>query len=202
MSRPVVTAKMLDDLLRSGTPIVLAKGALVTPAARDWLKGHAVPVTWQEPPAGTGRSLAVVMDPKLPELRLMRTLLDRSGGLVEVIEPASGAGAIAAATRRLCSRVRRGEVVKGVVFAADGAVPVCIANKCAGIRAALGACVPMVEEAVRELAINVLVIEYPHLTPYLMRQMVERFAAGPTMARPEVAAMISELEQGAGRADW
>jgi len=200
MSRPVVTANMLDDLLRSGTPIVLAKGALVTPAARDWLKGHAVPVTWQETPAGSGRSLAVVMDPKLPELRLMRTLLDRSGGLVEVIEPAPGA--IAAATRRLCGKVRRGETGKGVVFAADGAVPVCIANKCPGIRAALGMNVPMVEEAGRELAINVLVIEYPGQTPYLMRQMIDRFAAGPTMARPEVAAMISEIEQGAGRADW
>jgi len=48
----------------------------------------------------------------------------------------------------------------------------------------------------------VLVIEYPHLTPYLMRQMVDRFVAGATMARPEVAAMISEMEQGGSGADW
>jgi len=63
MSRPVVTASMLDDLRRTGTPIVLAKGALVTPAARDWLKEHAVPVAWQETPGCKGRSLAAVMDP-------------------------------------------------------------------------------------------------------------------------------------------
>ncbi len=202
MSRPVVTAKMLDDLLRSQTPIVLAKGSLVTPAARDWFKEHAVPVTWQDTPDNRGRSLAVVMDPKVPELRMMRTMLDRAGGLVDVIEPTVGAGAMAAATRKLCSRIRRGEASKGVVFAGDGAVAACVANKFAGIRAALGACVPMVEEAVRELGINVLVIEYPHQTPYLMRQMVDRFAAGRTMPRPEVAAMISEIEQGGGRADW
>ncbi len=202
MSRPVVTAKMLDDLLRSQTPIVLAKGSLVTPAARDWFKEHAVPVTWQETPGNSGRSLAVVMDPKVPELRMMRTLLDRAGGLVDVIEPTVGAGAMAAATRKLCGRLRRGEANKGVVFASDGAVPVCVANKFAGIRAALAACVPTVEEAIRELGINVLVIEYPHQTPYLMRQMVDRFAAGPTMPRPEIAAMVSEIEQGGGRADW
>ena len=202
MSRPVVTAKMLDDLVRTRTPIVLAKGALVTPAARDWLKEHAVPVAWQETPGGCGRSLAAVLDPKVPELRAMRAMLDRAGGLVEVIEPSPGAGAIAAATRKLCSRIRRGEASKGVVFAIDGAVPVCVANKFANIRAALGACVPMVEEAVRELGINVLVIEYPHLTPYLMRQMIDRFVAGSTMPRPEVAAMVSEIEQGGGRADW
>jgi len=72
----------------------------------------------------------------------MRTLLDRAGGLMNVIEPATSAGGIAAATRRLCGVVRRGEAAKGVVFAADGAVPVCVANKCMGIRAALGVCVP------------------------------------------------------------
>ncbi|HSW45633.1 MAG TPA: RpiB/LacA/LacB family sugar-phosphate isomerase [Phycisphaerae bacterium] len=202
MSRAVVTAKMLDDLLRSGTPIVLAKGSLVTPAAKDWLKEHKVPVTWQDTPTCSGRSLAVVLDPKVPELRAMRIMLDRAGGLVDVIEPAPGMATIAAAARRLCGKIRRGEVAKGVVFAADGAVPVCLANKIPGIRAALGACVPTVEEAIRELGINLLVIEYPRQSPYLMRQMVERFAAGRTMARPEVAAMISEIEQGGGRADW
>lgn len=202
MGRPVVTAKMLDDLVRTRTPIVLAKGSLVTPAARDWLKEHAVPVTWQDTPGNTGRSLVVVLDPKVPEMRAMRAMLDRAGGLVDVIEPSPGAGAMASATRKLCSRIRRGEASKGVVFAVDGAVPVCVANKFANIRAAMGMCVPMVEEAARELGINVLVIEYPHLTPYLMRQMVDRFVAGSTMPRPEVAAMVSEIEQGGGRADW
>ncbi len=202
MSRPVVTALMLNDLLRTGAEIVLQKGALITPAARDWFKEHAVPVTWLEGSTGQGGSLAVVMDTRLPEMRAVRTMLDRTGGLAEVIEPAVGRGAMASATRRLCGMISRREVARGVVFAQDGAVPVCVANKHVGIRAALGMNVPMVEEACRELAINVLVIEYPGQTPYQMKQMIRRLTQGPSVPRPELAAAIANIEQGGGKADW
>ena len=86
MNRPVVTAILLEDLRRTGAEIRLSKGSLVTPAARDWLKEHPIPVTWEEDVKSSG-SLAVLMDPSLPEMRAMRTMLDRQGGLNEVIEP-------------------------------------------------------------------------------------------------------------------
>lgn len=202
MGRPVVTAILLDDLLRTGKPIALPKDALITPAARDWFRDHPVPVTWLDG-QGCGRaSLALVMEPKLTEMRALRTMLDRQGGVADVIEPMPGTAGLAAATRRLCGKIVRREVAKGVVFATDGAVPVCVANKHKGIRAALGMSVPMVEEAIRELGINVLVIEYPEQTPYRMRQMIKRLAAGATAAKPELAAMLEAIEQGGGCADW
>lgn len=201
MSRPVVTAIMLDELLRAGAEIRLVKGSLVTPAARDWLKEHHVPVTWEEPGQTKG-SLAVVMDPALPEMRVVRTMLDRRGGLAEVIEPVGGRSGLPSATRRLCGRIARREISKGVVLCQDGAVPVCIANKHNGVRAALGSDLPTVEEACRELGINVLVIEYPRQTTYMMAQMIDRLVKGPTAARPEIGASIEVIEQGGGRADW
>ena len=202
MSRPVVTAILLDDLLRTGTEIVLQKNALLTPAARDWMRDHAVPISWLDTGDDGRASLALVMDPKLPEMRAIRTMLDRDGGVKEIIEPLVGPGAMAQATRRLCGMICRGEVTKGVVFAADGAVPTCIANKHNDIRAALGMNVPMVEEAARELGINVLVIEYPTQTAYQMKQMIQRLVSGPVAPRPEIAAVIGKIEQGGGRADW
>jgi len=201
MSRPVVTAMLLDDLLRTGSEIVLRKGSLITPAARDWLKEHTVPVTWLEPTENKNSSLAVVMDPTLPEMRTMRLLLDRIAGAVEVIEPASGCDGPASATRQLCGMIRRREVAKGVVFVQNGAVPACVANKHVGVRAALGASTAMVEEACRELGINVLVIEYPTQTPFQMKEMIARLMAAPAAARKEVAAMIGKIEQGDDRAD-
>ena len=119
----------------------------------------------------------------------------------EVIEPAPGRDGAASATRQLCSMIRRQEIAKGVVFAQDGSVPACVANKHAGVRAALGANTAMVEEACRELGINVLVIEYPLQTPFQMKEMIARFMAAPSGARKEVAAMIETIEQGDGRAD-
>ena len=53
----------------------------MTPAARDWLKEYSLPVTWEKTPAGGPGRLAAVMDPSRPELRLMRTMLDRGGRL-------------------------------------------------------------------------------------------------------------------------
>ncbi len=203
MSRPVVTAIMLEDLRREGAEIRLVKGSLITPAARDWLKDHPVHVTWIEPDQG-GRSgkLAMVMDSTLPEMKAIRAMLERSYGPVEVLEPKGGRSGLAAAVRRLCGLVVRREVARGVVFATEGAVPVCVANKHNGIRAAMGITVPMVEEAGRELGINMLVIEYPRLTTYLIRQMVDRLMRAPTSAPPELAASIEAIEQGGGRADW
>jgi len=201
MSRPVVTAMLLDDLLRVGADIVLQKGSLITPAARDWFKEHTVPVTWLEPTENKSSSLAVVMDPTLPEMRTMRLLLERIAGAVEVIEPPPGRDGAATATRQLCGMIHRQEAAKGVVFVQDGAVPACVANKHAGVRAALGTNMVMVEEACRELGINVLVIEYPTQTPFQMKEMVARLMASSSAARKEVAAMIESIEQGDGRAD-
>jgi len=201
MGRAVVTAILLEDLLRSGREIVLPKDALITPAARDWFRDHPVPVTWQETRDEGGGRLAVVMETKLPEMRALRMMLDRDGGVAEVIEPGPGLAGVAAATRRLCGMVRDGQVAKGVVFAVDGAVPVCIANKLRGIRAALGMNVPMVEEAARDLGINVLVIEYPTLTPYLMKQMIWRLVSAARTPKPELAEAIRAVEQGDDDAD-
>lgn len=201
MSRPLVTALLLQELHRAGAEIRLTKGALVTPAARDWLRDHAVPVVWEEPGKIAG-GLAVVMDPSLPEMRAVRAMLDRRGGLAEIIEPAGGRSGVAAATRRLCGKIARREVLKGAVFCQDAAVPVCIANKHRDIRAAFGCDLPMVEEACRELGVNVLVIEYPRQTTYQMAQMIDRLVKGPTCARAEIGAAIEVIEQGGGRADW
>ena len=200
MSRPVITAIGLDDLLRDGQEIRLPTDALLTPSASDWLKECDVPVTWEERVTSIGR-LAAVMDPSQQELRLMRRMLDRQGVLAEVLEPAGGRSGLPAAVRRLCGMVHRREVAKGVVFVEDGAMPVCLANKHHGIRAAMGLDVPAVEEAARTLGVNVLVLEYPALTTYQMKQIIDRLLAGPASPPAEMSATIEAIEQGGGHAD-
>jgi hypothetical protein len=193
---------MLQDLLRSGAEIRLQKGALVTPAAKDWLKEHVVPVVWEDGLIAKGGALSAVLDASLPELRAVRSMLDRRGVLADVIEPEAGRAGIAAATRRLCGKIARREVLKGVVFAPDAPLPLLVANKHNGIRAAYGGDLLMIEEACRTLGINVLVIEYPRQTSYMMAQMIDRLIKCPTCAQPEVGETINAIEAGGGRADW
>lgn len=193
---------MLDELRREGKELRLPKDALVTPAARDWLKACKLPVTWEEAAKAGPSSLAIVMDPSQPELRAIRAMLDRDGGLIEVIEPMGGRSGLPAATRRLCGKVFRKEVCKGVVFAQDACVPLVIANKHRGIRAALGTGVPAVEEACRQLGVNVLVVEYPGGSTFQIKQMIDRLTRGSTAPTPELTATLESIEAGGGRADW
>ena len=93
-------------------------------------------------------------------------------------------------------------MLKGVIFAVDAAIPLLIANKHNGVRAAYGGDLPMIEEACRSLGANVLVIEYPRQTSYLMTQMIDRLMKAPTCALPEIGAAINIIESGGGRADW
>ena len=46
MGRPVVTERMLEELQERGAEIRLPEGAIVTPAARDWLKENGVALRW------------------------------------------------------------------------------------------------------------------------------------------------------------
>ena len=48
MRRAVVTAQMLEELRRAGSAICLADDAVVTPAARDWMKDNRVPIQWEK----------------------------------------------------------------------------------------------------------------------------------------------------------
>jgi ribose 5-phosphate isomerase RpiB len=109
--------------------------------------------------------------------------------LADVIEPVGGRGGIISATRRMCGKIARREVLKGVVFAPDAAVPLLIANKHNGVRAGYGSDLPMVEEACRPLGLNVLVIEYPRQSSYLMAQMIAR------LLRPDMCPRKSGHDQ-------
>ncbi len=180
MSRVIVTAQMLEELQRAGRQIELPRDALITPAARDWLKDRAVPVMWQGGNGGTaanGGGMPVVIDLKVPMMRSLLMTLERSLGAVETIDPSDKAGGPVAAVRKLCAGVAAGRSARGIVFAEDGSLPVCLANKTKGVRAALGISLPSVEQAVRQFAINVLVIEPAHQTLHQVRQMVERFVS-------------------------
>ncbi len=176
MSRTVVTAQLLDELHRTQPEIVLPRGALVTPAARDWLRAHRVTIQWADPDTGaTGTATPVVIDARSPWMRSILTAVERVLGAVEAIDPADKAGGQAAAIGRLCAAVASGSAAHGIIFADDGGLPVCLANKHKGVRAVLGVSQAAVEQAVRQFAANVLVIEPGHQTIYQVRQMVQRF---------------------------
>ncbi len=222
MSRTVVTAVWLEELRRDRREIIVPRDALLTPAARDWIREQEYPVSWTDEPSGgaggqgangTGR-LGVAGDLSRPALRSLRTELERIAGRIEVFEGGAGrdsrtgggdfrtggwgAGAGGQlqleAVQRLCKAIQRGELSRGVVLLEDGAVSACVANKFRGVRACVGNSVPAFDQAVRELGVNVLVIEYLSRTFHEMRQMVRRLVSGNGQPTEAVSKAIAAAE--------
>ena len=92
MSRTVVTANLLEEQRRQGREIVVPRDALLTPAARDWIREHAHPVTWTDGRSSQGggggetaASLGVAGDLSQPALRSLRIELERIAGNLEEV---------------------------------------------------------------------------------------------------------------------
>lgn len=205
MKRTVVTAQMLGEMKRLGKSIQLPKDALLTPSARDWLRENRLPIDWQDAPAagiaGAGKFQAVI-DLTVPMQRSLLITLERIVGTAETIDPSDKAGGIAKAVQTLCGAIASGKSNRGVIFADDSSLPACLANKVKGIRAATGTSVQSVEQAVRQFAINVLVIEPSRQTVHQIRQMVERLVTikpGPAAEANLNAIATMEGATGANR---
>jgi len=201
MGRVVITASMLEDLARSGAEISVPRDALITPAARDWLRAYNRPVTWTDA-KGDGRAsdgrLGVVIDLSRAMLRSLYSSLERTLGTPQAFEPSKKGEGELGATRQLCQALRAGTVARGVIFADDAAAVCCVASKHQGIRAAVGTSVAAVEQAARSLGINVLVIEAGQQTYHQIRQMIERFVNGRGHPDERVASAIQAVEAGQG----
>lgn len=199
MSRTVITANALEDLRREDREIRIPRDALLTPSARDWIRHAACPITWLEAQAeGDGAMLGVVGGLSLASMRCLHTELERIAGQVRVFESEGNRRKHLRALGRMCSAIQRGELTRGLVLVEDGAVSACVANKYRGIRACVGTGVIATDAAVRELGINVLIIEYPQRTFHEMRQMIRRLVSAPGQPDKAVSQAIAAAEASEG----
>ena len=95
-------------------------------------------------------------------------------------------GSLAAVVRELAAAIKGRQVAGGLLFVRSAARAVCLANRCASIRAIVGTSGEAVEQGITELGANVLIIEYPHHGPKSTVAMVDRI----TQQTPSVPASV------------
>lgn len=100
--------------------------------------------------------------------------------------------AMADAVREVARRVKDGRAAGAVLFTHAAAAATCFANRCANLRAIVGTSDASIEQAVKQIAANVLIIEYPMHGQRSMRSLVERFT---TMARPTLPEIERQLKE-------
>lgn len=97
--------------------------------------------------------------------------------------------------RHVAGAIKGKQVVGALLFVPSAARAVCMANRCAAIRAVVGTCGEAVEQGIRELGANVLVLEYPHVGPAAMAAMVDRIMAQAPQAPPHVERQLADLSR-------
>jgi hypothetical protein len=179
----VVTLAELKGRLEKQQSVTVLTSAIVTPAVRDYLRERKVSlVRRQTTPqaAASGLRLAVgVTETRYDSHDLLRQL--SAQGIQ--FEQMTG-GNEAAVTDQVVECVKRDKHM-GLVLTDQAAAAVCLANRQQEVRAAAAANVVGVDEAIRQIGVNLLVVNPRGQSSYLLRQMVNRYLSGAPHACPE-----------------
>jgi hypothetical protein len=194
VNRPLVTVKTLIAASRARGEIELSADALITPAAADWLRGTRVPVRRVDV-AGPGRDEAptvyLIGDEAQPDMQTLLPGLERRYPGLAFLPCHGRRSGLLAAVREMCDGLREGSGRRGVILVSNGAVPNCVANKYAHVRAAIVSQPSALFALQRELGINVLVFERGRLSLRQTRATIDAFLTGKTDLDPEIEAALS-----------
>lgn len=172
----VVTVAVLEARANATTrTVTVGPRAVVTPAARDWLRAKAIELSRSvasAPAAAKPAAIGKVYLHATSALGTSRSWTRRileAGWELESLVPCAVVQAAAELSAVLGPRQRL-----GVLLTHDVAAAVCLANRHANVRAALAASVEEVRSAVAQIHANLLVVE-PRLGDFAVRRIVQEF---------------------------
>ena len=198
-----VTANQLQDALAASKNgvVYLAADAKLTPLGNDLARQfpervmrvtRAATQTTIQPGGGSALPWMYYMEGSCPVAREIVT--DRRDRLRPVVA-VSRAGALPQVIREIAQQIGAGQAAGGLLFVPSAALAMCYANRCSAIRAVLGTCGEAVEEGIRDLGANLLVIEYPHHGRRSQSAMVDRMLEQTPTAPSHVQRQLAEMHR-------
>jgi ribose 5-phosphate isomerase RpiB len=192
-----------DDLRRhltSQRELVLLPGAIVTPLAADELKAREVRIRWQAPAAkeATAKQGTWSYAQEQPDALIASAVqaLRHDGIILAALDVP---GMSTSWARSVAESIGGATSLGCVVFCAEPALVSCVANKIAGVRAALVFNVPQVLRAQKHLAPNLFAVEMPGRTFFELRHMLKTIVSGSASCPDEIANTLKELDGHAHR---
>lgn len=195
MSRPLVTVKTLLAQARERGALELPEDALVTPAAADWLRGCRLPVRRVGAQTATQEDAPtcyVIGDSADPYLQTLLPQLERRYAGLHFLPCNGNRIGLLAAIRKLCAALAESQRRRGVIVVGQGAIPACVANRRAHVRAAILSQPSELPGLMRELALNVLIIERGRMSLRQAQASIEAFFAGKAALDPVIAAALGD----------
>jgi hypothetical protein len=167
----VISLSTLADRLSGVRGVVIAKNAVLTPAARDLLKQHHISISRSTDAMGAKKpALAVaVCDTSADPAQLVRLLAP----LVSGIERLAKTGLATVVAELTDTVLKDGRL--GLLLSGKPDVACCLANRRPGVRAAVARDRDEVAQAVRNLGLNLLVVDPARRSLFQLGQMVKQF---------------------------
>jgi hypothetical protein len=173
----VVSVELLRDRLQDARAIQVRPGAIITPAARDYLRERDIEVTTRNEQPSTARSSILILAAAAERFD-MAALTPLLGSVVAEAETIP-TGAFMAVIEQTLAKFTNGDRL-GVLFTDRAAAALCIANRNRKVRAVQAAGVECVREAADAVGANLLVIDPRGRSQFEMARMIKEFhAVGP-----------------------
>jgi Ribose/Galactose Isomerase len=197
----VVSARDLRQALNGHRELVLPARAVITPLAAEQLRANGIRISRRalEEPPSSNTHWGLAQERPHVLVRSAVQALQREGVLLRELEPPETSSP-AAWARAVADCIARGECQGGVVFCEDAGLLCCVANKVAGLRAALANTVTQAARATLTLGANLLAVEMPGRTFFEVRQIIRTCCSKAAPACPAgVACTLQELDGHAHR---
>ncbi len=216
----IYTARQLQLLHKTSGQVVLPYRARLTPLAADWVRAQRIVVGYAEDPAEASAAAsershgAITGNGGAVETHAASASGSRAfvwwcdspcgpakaalGGLareheMRPLDDAGDARHLVAVVKNVATQVKQDEAAGAILVVGAGASAMLYANRCPSLRAVLGTSIDAVEQGMRQVAANVLVIEHPHQTLMQMRNLMSRFMRGQRAMGDEVRRHLLEL---------
>lgn len=191
----IVTENQLREAIKASPAGValLSSTAKLTPLANDFARQFPQKIKRVEAQSSASKAGAVAQPANLPWLwwiqgqcPVVNKVVSERSSQLRTMSAARSGESLPAVVRELAQAVKTGQAAGGLLFVPSAARATCLANRCASLRAIVGTCGEAVEQGIRELGANVLIIEYPHHGPRSVFGMVDRMLG----QKPEVPASV------------
>jgi hypothetical protein len=185
LTSKVVSLAEVEGRLKEVSRLIVPRGAVFTPAARDELRKFAVAVASSTDGKPSARLRVVLAAAETSfEVTGLATALAGEGIAVERIASSELPSAVDMLTRKVVV-----DKLLGLLITDMPAAALCLANRQRGVRAALAHSLAAVSEAVDMIAANLLVIDPRSRNIYELRRLVRELTRG---GRPERSTVLGE----------
>lgn len=133
---------------------------------------------WCDGPCGPAKGAVVGMEKEAP-LRAMQMPQDRKW--------------VIAVVKEIAGEIKAGRAAAGVILVQSAAATMVYANRCPSLRAVVGTCLEAVDQGLREVAANVLVIEHPYKTLPQVKSLLSKFVKARRELSDEVRRQLQDL---------